>query len=69
MMRTQRASRTCGHFISILGAGLALAGCTMIPKYERPTAPVAAQYPGVSQTNETRVADIAWQDLFRRRTA
>ena len=55
---------TCGHFISILGAGLALAGCTMIPKYERPTAPVAAQYPGASQTNETDVADIAWPTFF-----
>jgi multidrug efflux system outer membrane protein len=55
---------TSGHFIAILGAGLALAGCTMIPQYERPAAPVAAQYPGASQTNETDVADIAWQTFF-----
>jgi multidrug efflux system outer membrane protein len=64
MMRTKRAFRTCGHFISILGAGLAMAGCTMIPKYERPIAPVATQYPGVTQTNESRAADIGWQNVF-----
>jgi multidrug efflux system outer membrane protein len=64
MMRTKKASVTCGHFLSILGAGLALGGCTMIPGYERPTAPVAAQYPGVTRTNESRAADIAWQNVF-----
>jgi multidrug efflux system outer membrane protein len=36
----------------------------MIPGYERPTAPVAAQYPGVTRTNESRAADIAWQNVF-----
>jgi len=58
---------TCGHFISILGAGLALAGCTMIPKYERPAAPVAAQYPGgtnVQSHAETNAADLAWREVF-----
>ena len=67
MMRTKTASMTCGHFISMLGAGLALAGCTMIPKYERPTAPVAAQYPGgtnVQSQAETNAADLAWRDVF-----
>lgn len=44
--------------------GLALTGCTMIPKYERPAAPVAASYPGVTQTNESRAADIGWQTVF-----
>ena len=51
----------------MLGAGLALAGCTMIPKYERPTAPVAAQYPGgtnVQSQAETNAADLAWRDVF-----
>jgi multidrug efflux system outer membrane protein len=36
----------------------------MIPQYDRPPATVAAQYPGVSQTNETDAADIAWQTFF-----
>jgi multidrug efflux system outer membrane protein len=52
------------HSISILCVALVLSGCTMIPKYERPTAPVAAQYPGVTQTNESHAADIAWQNVF-----
>jgi multidrug efflux system outer membrane protein len=50
--------------LSILAAALALSGCTMIPKYERPAAPVATQYPGVTQTNESRAADIGWQNVF-----
>ncbi len=31
-----------------LGTALALAGCTMIPRYARPPAPVAAQFPGTT---------------------
>jgi multidrug efflux system outer membrane protein len=34
----------------------------MIPKYERPAAPVAGIYPGTTQTN-TPGADIAWRDF------
>jgi multidrug efflux system outer membrane protein len=53
------------HSISIVCAGLALTGCTMIPKYERPAAPVAAQYPGATGTNAAPVAaDIAWREVF-----
>ena len=50
---------------SIVCAGLlALTGCTMVPKYERPAAPVAAQFPGVTQYNVSRAADIGWQNVF-----
>ena len=66
-MRTKGASMLCGHFISILGAGLVLAGCTMIPKYARPAAPVAGQFPGgtnVQSQAETNAADLAWRDVF-----
>jgi multidrug efflux system outer membrane protein len=59
------------HFImskfqlSILVVVLALSGCTMIPKYERPAAPVAAQFPGVTESQkETVASDIAWQNFF-----
>ena len=41
-------------------AALALSGCTMIPKYERPAAPVSASYPGAGKISETHAADIAW---------
>jgi len=36
----------------------------MIPKYERPVAPVAAQYPVARQTNESRAAEIGWREFF-----
>ena len=48
----------------ILLAALALAGCTMSPKYERPTAPVAVQYPVGAQARDGNAAGIAWQQLF-----
>jgi multidrug efflux system outer membrane protein len=36
----------------------------MMPDYKRPPASVAAQYPGVTRTNEGRAADIPWQDFL-----
>jgi multidrug efflux system outer membrane protein len=51
--------------LSIFAAALALSGCTMIPKYERPAAPVAAQYPGATELRrESAASDIAWQGFF-----
>ena len=43
-----------------------LAGCSMAPIYERPPAPVAAQWPASSADNTaatTAAADMAWQDF------
>ena len=57
------------RFSPLLAAGAAalLAGCSMIPQYERPAAPVAAQWPqGLAtpaDTGATAAADIAWQDF------
>ncbi|MDR3459346.1 MAG: efflux transporter outer membrane subunit [Verrucomicrobiae bacterium] len=50
----------------ILGpcAALMLAGCTMIPKYERPASPVGTQYPGVTQTNPGNAGDLGWETVF-----
>lgn len=53
-----------------LGAALAallLGGCSFIPTYERPAAPVPGSFPAAtaSDTNETKAAaDINWQDYF-----
>src|SRR5450755_4005165 len=52
------------HFILILCTTLLMTGCTMMPEYKRPTPSVAAQYPGVTQTNESHAAEIPWQDFF-----
>jgi multidrug efflux system outer membrane protein len=48
----------------LLGGIAALSGCTMMPKYQRPAAPVAAQYPGMTATNKADAADIAWINFF-----
>ena len=44
------------------------AGCSFIPKYERPAAPIADTYPAAVQpavtTAGTAPADVAWQDFF-----
>jgi multidrug efflux system outer membrane protein len=49
----------------MFAAALALSGCTMIPQYKRPAAPVASHYPGTTETNAgPAAADIAWQEFF-----
>ena len=58
------AAGTTLRRVAFLCAALVASGCTMIPKYDRPPATVAAQYPGASQTNEADVADIAWPAFF-----
>lgn len=50
-------------------AGLLLAGCgALTPVYQRPSAPVAAQFPvapAESQDPVVAASDLAWQDFFR----
>ena len=50
-----------------VSAVLLLSGCSMIPRYERPAAPVATQWPqglaAPSEAGSTAAADIAWQDF------
>jgi multidrug efflux system outer membrane protein len=41
----------------------ALAGCTMIPLYQRPAAPVAGRFPDGSN-HSGDAADIGWRDFF-----
>jgi multidrug efflux system outer membrane protein len=49
----------------VLAMALTLSGCTMIPKYERPAAPVSRQYPGATESRkESAASDIAWQNFF-----
>jgi multidrug efflux system outer membrane protein len=49
---------------TLLAAMLALAGCTMMPQYRRPAAPVADQFPGVTEIQAGNAADIAWKNVF-----
>ena len=56
-----------------LSAAVLLAGCSMIPAYERPVAPVAASFPAYSSSTQATPAlaadalpasSVAWQDFF-----
>ena len=48
----------------VLAAAAALSGCTMIPSYQRPAAPVAGAFPGTAITNETQAANLGWRDFI-----
>lgn len=43
---------------------LLLGGCTMIPKYHRPEAPVPAALPGSVAAAAPAAADLAWREFF-----
>lgn len=47
-----------------LALALPMAGCVMIPGYERPVAQVSAQYPGMSETSTGDAASLAWNNFF-----
>ncbi|MGH6638792.1 MAG: TolC family protein, partial [Polaromonas sp.] len=48
-----------------VSAAALLAGCSLIPTYERPAAPVAATYPAYSTSAQaTPASSVAWQDFF-----
>ncbi|WP_017906831.1 AdeC/AdeK/OprM family multidrug efflux complex outer membrane factor [Pseudomonas asplenii] len=50
-------------------AALTLSGCSLIPDYQRPAAPVAAQYPNASALATAPAAplaaDMGWREMFR----
>jgi multidrug efflux system outer membrane protein len=51
--------------ILALAAAALLAGCSMIPAYERPAAPVAASWPGqAAAPTGQAAADLDWRDFF-----
>lgn len=63
-------SRTLHRLAGIAAATAVVSGCSLIPTYERPVAPVAAQWPGVGAgaaigPGEGTPADaLAWQRFF-----
>jgi multidrug efflux system outer membrane protein len=58
---------THGLALAAVAAAALLAGCSMMPTYERPAAPIAAQWPDAiaptSHEASTPAADLAWQDF------
>ena len=66
MMRLTRKHVTTGLGLLLLAT---LAGCSLVPHYERPVAPVAQTWPGtdadVADTGSIMAADIPWQDFVQ----
>ncbi|WP_374122328.1 efflux transporter outer membrane subunit [Variovorax boronicumulans] len=53
------------HTLGALAASAFLAGCSLIPTYERPAAPVPTTFPGdPAQPAGAAAATLAWQDYF-----
>ena len=54
--------------MAVAAAVVVLSGCSFIPKYERPPAPIASQWPGAPVTEvpgQKAAADVPWQEFFR----
>jgi multidrug efflux system outer membrane protein len=53
--------------LTVLPAVMLMAGCTMIPRYQRPDPSVAAQYatPAPMASGSQAAADISWRDFYK----
>jgi multidrug efflux system outer membrane protein len=62
---TRRTAWPCPRTLPAIAAAAVLAGCSMIPAYERPAAPVAAQWPAPALASQaaTPAADLPWTDF------
>ena len=47
----------------LIATAMGLAGCSMIPDYQRPASPVAARFPGAGN-HAGQAAEIGWRDFF-----
>ena len=55
-----------GSLLAVLGGVLAASGCTLIPRYERPAAPVPSTFPGPPDKSAgVQAGDLAWQEFIR----
>lgn len=50
--------------LAVLAAALLAAGCSMLPKYERPAAPVPAAFPAAAAPQGVPAADLPWEQFF-----
>lgn len=66
MSRAVRSFRLTGAAVA---AALVLAGCSLAPTYERPAAPISAQWPDAPAANaqdaQVPAAEIGWREFFR----
>ena len=65
----QRGNDMKKSFLSLAVAAVALSGCSLIPDYRRPEAPVAQAYPQgpayAQGSTGSAVADLGWREFFR----
>lgn len=55
------------NYLWILGIGAVVGGCTLMPKYERPVAPVSASWPNSSKKGDTTnvsAESLNWRSFF-----
>ncbi len=64
MRRFPFALAALAALAAVAVTAVALAGCSMMPKYERPEAPVAATFPSESAEDGVAAADLAWPQFF-----
>jgi NodT family efflux transporter outer membrane factor (OMF) lipoprotein len=50
--------------LSTLAAAAVLAGCSLMPRYERPAAPVAPAFPYPARTEGVPARELPWQQFF-----
>jgi NodT family efflux transporter outer membrane factor (OMF) lipoprotein len=57
--------RTTAHMrIALLAAAAWLGGCSMMPAYERPAAPVPGDWPYAAAATGTAAAELGWENFF-----
>lgn len=66
MNNKQKTSHPALKRAAALAAITFLAGCSLMPSYERPAAPTAAQWPATAQASASsaNAAALTWQDYF-----
>jgi multidrug efflux system outer membrane protein len=52
------------HFILVTLIAIVPAGCTMIPHYQRPAAPIVGNFSNFTATNESHAAEIGWRQFI-----
>ena len=66
MMSTRPRANSARSSIVALTFASILSACSLMPSYERPAAPIPAEWPGMAmpQVSGNAIAAMAWQDFF-----
>jgi outer membrane protein, multidrug efflux system len=64
VQRMRAVARSGALAASVASVAIAIGGCTMAPRYERPAAPIEQTYTGANATGGVQAADVGWRDVF-----